>query len=319
MKRLFSFVVVAVAAFALASCAKSEREGAQEATMTLSVSIPDGVGTKAYGDGMFAEKTIVIGVFDEDGNEKFRKADVWGAEEFTKEIKVRFVMGKSYQMVIFAQYGAAYGAPETMSLREITLDYTASNMENLDAFYAHVPTFTVKQDFSKTVVLKRPFAQINFATTVNDLDESIGEGYLGLSDKAVVTVKNLANTLNLFTGETAYVDENNKSEAQGKPVTIPETAFPKVDGKYPQIEVDGVKYEVISMNYVLVADAGCEDGKTTVDLTLQVGDLVINVPSAYLKRNYRTNVIGELLTAEGSFNVTVDPIFTDTFDYVWNE
>lgn len=311
--------MVAVAAFALASCAKSEREGAQEATMTLSVSIPDGVGTKAYGDGMFAEKTIVIGVFDEDGNEKFRKADVWGAEEFTKEIKVRFVMGKSYQMVIFAQYGAAYGAPETMSLREITLDYTASNMENLDAFYAHVPTFTVKQDFSKTVVLKRPFAQINFATTVNDLDESIGEGYLGLSDKAVVTVKNLANTLNLFTGETAYVDENNKSEAQGKPVTIPETAFPKVDGKYPQIEVDGVKYEVISMNYVLVADAGCEDGKTTVDLTLQVGDLVINVPSAYLKRNYRTNVIGELLTAEGSFNVTVDPIFTDTFDYVWNE
>ena len=311
--------MVAVAAFALASCAKSEREGAQEATMTLSVSIPDGVGTKAYGDGMFAEKTIVIGVFDEDGNEKFRKADVWGAEEFTKEIKVRFVMGKSYQMVIFAQYGAAYGAPETMSLREITLDYTASNMENLDAFYAHVPTFTVKQDFSKTVVLKRPFAQINFATTVNDLDESIGEGYLGLSDKAVVTVKNLANTLNLFTGETAYVDENNKSEAQGKPVTIPETAFPKVDGKYPQIEVDGVKYEVISMNYVLVADAGCEDGKTTVDLTLQVGDLVINVPSAYLKRNYRTNVIGELLTAEGSFNVTVDPIFTDTIDYVWNE
>lgn len=311
--------MVAVAAFALASCAKSEREGAQEATMTLSVSIPDGVGTKAYGDGMFAEKTIVIGVFDEDGNEKFRKADVWGAEEFTKEIKVRFVMGKSYQMVIFAQYGAAYGAPETMSLREITLDYTASNMENLDAFYAHVPTFTVKQDFSKTVVLKRPFAQINFATTVNDLDESIGEGYLGLSDKAVVTVKNLANTLNLFTGETAYVDENNKSEAQGKSVTIPETAFPKVDGKYPQIEVDGVKYEVISMNYVLVADAGCEDGKTTVDLTLQVGDLVINVPSAYLKRNYRTNVIGELLTAEGSFNVTVDPIFTDTFDYVWNE
>ena len=311
--------MVAVAAFALASCAKSEREGAQEATMTLSVSIPDGVGTKAYGDGMFAEKTIVIGVFDEDGNEKFRKADVWGAEEFTKEIKVRFVMGKSYQMVIFAQYGAAYGAPETMSLREITLDYTASNMENLDAFYAHVPTFTVKQDFSKTVVLKRPFAQINFATTVNDLDESIGEGYLGLSDKAVVTVKNLANTLNLFTGETAYVDENNKSEAQGKSVTIPETAFPKVDGKYPQIEVDGVKYEVISMNNVLVADAGCEDGKTTVDLTLQVGDLVINVPSAYLKRNYRTNVIGELLTAEGSFNVTVDPIFTDTFDYVWNE
>ena len=318
MKRLFSFVAVAVAAFAFASCAKSEREGA-EATMSLSVNIPDAVGTKAYGDGMFADKTVIVGVFDEDGNELFRKATVFGAEEFTKEIQIRFVMGRSYQMVVFAQYGDAYGAPETVSLRELTLKYTASNMENLDAFYAYVPTFTVKQDFSKTVVLKRPFAQINFATAVHDIDESVGEGYLGLSDKAIVTVKNLANTLDFFTGATAYVDESLKAEAQGKPVTVPETAFPKVDGKYPQIEVDGVKYEVISMNYVLVADAGCEDGKTTVDLTLQVGELEINVPSAYLKRNYRTNVVGELLTAEGSFNVTVDPIFTDSFGYVWNE
>ena len=319
MKKILSFVAVALAAFAMSSCAKSDSEAAQEATMTLSVSLPDAVGTKAYGDGMYAEKTVVVGVFDEAGNEQFRKSYTWGVEEFSKELQLRFVMGRSYQMVIFAQYGEAYGAPATMSLREISLDYTASNMENLDAFYAHVPTFTVKQDFSKTVVLKRPFAQINFATTVNDLDESLGEGYLGLSDKAVVTVKNLANTLDLFTGETTYVAADNTADAKGKPVTIPETTFPKIDGKYPQIEVDGVKYEVISMNYVLVADAGCEDGKTTVDLTLQVGDLVINVPSAYLKRNYRTNIIGELLTAEGSFNVTVDPIFTDSFEHVWNE
>ena len=317
MKKLITFITIAIC-FAAVSCQKTA-DVENIANATFSISVPQEAVTKAYGDGMYDAKNVIIGVFDETGKERYRQVLPWAKDVFTQEVTLTFVIGKQYQLVFWAQYGDAYGAPETMSLRELTLKYTASNMENLDAFYAHVPTFTVKQDFSKTVVLKRPFAQINFATTVNDLDESIGEGYLGLSDKAVVTVKNLANTLNLFTGETAYVDENNKSEAQGKPVTIPETAFPKVDGKYPQIEVDGVKYEVISMNYVLVADAGCEDGKTTVDLTLQVGDLVINVPSAYLKRNYRTNVIGELLTAEGSFNVTVDPIFTDTFDYVWNE
>ena len=62
----------------------------------------------------------------------------------------------------------------------------------------------------------------------------------------------------------------------------------------------------------LVADAGSKDGKTTVDLQLQVGELVIDVPNAYMKRNWRTNVVGELLTAEGSFKVSIDPDFTGT-------
>ena len=109
MKKIISFVAVALAAFAMSSCAKSDSEAAQEATMTLSVSLPDAVGTKAYGDGMYAEKTVVVGVFDEAGNEQFRKSYTWGVEEFSKELQLRFVMGRSYQMVIFAQYGEAYG------------------------------------------------------------------------------------------------------------------------------------------------------------------------------------------------------------------
>lgn len=307
-------------ALMFASCSK-ERVGnnSGEATVTLSVDILDGIVTKTYGDGMYASKNLTVGVFDENGQEKFRKNYVWDAETLSQEIQIRFVMGKKYQMVMFAQYGNAYGDPATMSLEEITLDYAASNRENLDAFYAHVPVFEVKQDFSMPIVLRRPFAQLNFATTINDLDESTSEDYLGLPAKASVTVKNLANTLNLFTGEAYYLDENLKAEAQGRAVVIPETEFPMVNGKRPQIEVEGVKYEVISMNYVLVADSGAEDGKTTVDLTLNVGNLEINVPNAYMKRNWRTNVIGELLTAEGTFSVTIDPIFAGAFDNVWNE
>ena len=320
MKKFISMAFAAMAvAFAVASCAKENfGKNAGEATVTLSVDILDGIVTKAYGDGKYASKNIIVGVFDEDGNEKFRKNYVWDAETLSQEIQIRFVMGKKYQMVVFAQYGNAYGDPERMSLNEITLDYAASNRENLDAFYAHVPVFEVKQDFTMPIVLKRPFAQLNFATTINDLDES-DDDYLGLSDKAVVTVKNLANTLNLFTGETYYVDADQKSEAKGQAVVIPETEFPIVNNARPQIEVKGQKYEVISMNYVLVADSGAEDGKTTVDLTLQVGDLVINVPNAYMKRNWRTNVVGELLTAEGTFSVTIDPIFDGSYDNVWND
>ena len=73
------------------------------------------------------------------------------------------------------------------------------------------------------------------------------------------------------------------------------------------------------MNYVLVADANSANGETTADLELKVGELVIEVPQAQMKRNWRTNVVGELLTGEGTFTVKIDPIFTDSYDNVWNE
>lgn len=319
MKKILSFIVVALSVLAVASCSK-ENAGA-EATMTLKVNIPEAV-TKAYGDGMFADKNLIIGVFDENGVEKFRKVYVWSPSKFEDAISIRFMVGKKYQMVFWAQYGEAYGKPETMPLDQITLDYARSNREDLDAFWAHVPVFEVKTDFDMSVTLHRPFAQLNFATTVGDMNESVADPDLaGLHNKAAVTVKNVANTLNLFTGETCYIDANNHSEAAGAAVIIPDTEFPKVkvmqDGKevevYPTIQVEGVTYEIVAMNYILVADSGSKDGKTTVDLKLQVGEFELSVPNAYMKRNWRTNVVGELLTAEGSFKVNIDPIFEGTY------
>lgn len=321
MKKIFSLMVAALSVLAVASCAKENVAKSDEATMTLSISIPDGAATKAYGDGQYADKNVIIGVFDENGVEKFRKNFVWEKNVFEQEIQIRFIMGKKYQMVLWAQYGDAYGDPVRMPLDEITLDYSASNRENLDAFYAHVPVFEVKQDFRKAIVMTRPFAQLNFATTIGDMDESIADTDMtGLVNTATVSISNVANTLNLFTGETSFVSQNGNAESPRGNVVIPATAFPKMEnGKYPVINVDGVIYEVISMNYVLVADAGAKDGKTTVDLQLQVGELVIDVPNAYMKRNWRTNVVGELLTAEGSFKVSIDPNFEGSYTENWTE
>lgn len=304
-----------------ASCAKEQlgNEASGEATMTLTVSLPDNAVTKAYGDGQYAAKNVIIGVFDENGTEKFRKNYVWEPDVFTKELSITFVMGKKYQMVLWAQYGEAYGDPAKMPLDKISLDYKASNREDLDAFYAYVPTFEVREDFTKSITLTRPFAQLNFATTIGDMDESIAAGDLGIHNKAAVTVANVANTLNLLTGKTSYVAADGTETAAGAAVVIPETEFPKVNGKYPTIVVEETTYEVISMNYVLVADNSAVDGKTTVDLKLKVGELEIEVPTAPMKRNYRTNVIGELLTGEGTFTVTIDPIFDGTYNENWND
>ena len=281
------------------------QEGSTNGTFTISV--PQDVVTKAYGDGKFAAKNVIIGVFDENGVERYRKNYEWGTDKFTETITLPFVMGKSYQMVFWAQYGNAYGDPKEMELKEITMPYTKSNQENLDAFYWYEPVFTVTKDFTKNITMRRPFAQVNFATTPGDIDESIAAGLdVNLGDKAVVTVKNAAKTLNLFTGETSDYAE----------VSVPATEFPKdANGKYHEITVEGKTYEILAMNYFLVADKDAVDGKTTAEMSLKVGELELSVPQAQMKRNYRTNIVGELLTGEGTFNVTIDPIFGGDFNH----
>ena len=330
MKKLFSIVAILMASLAVFSCAKEGFEKGEEATMNLSVQIPDiKAQTKAYGDGMYDDINLVIGVFDENRVEKFRRNITLEKGTFEKTVSIRFLMGKKYQMVLWAQYGDAYGDPNDpveMPLDTITVDYTASNRENLDAFYAYVPVFEVKQDFEKSVTLRRPFAQLNFATKKGDVDASIADNYLGLPAKATVTVSSVANTLDLFTGNTSYIDPVTKAEAPGAKVVIPETAFPKdAEGKYPTITIENETYEVISMNYILVADSLAEKegenaGKTTVNLTLNVGnELEIYVPTAHMKRNWKTNVIGQLLTGEGTFKVSVNPFFDNSQNTTWNE
>ena len=64
MKKIFSLLAVALSVLAVASCAKENLSKADEATMTLKLSIPEAAATKAYGDGMFADKNVIIGVFD---------------------------------------------------------------------------------------------------------------------------------------------------------------------------------------------------------------------------------------------------------------
>lgn len=309
MKKILSYAAVLLGLMAFSSCQKEGINPAQEGQVkaTFSISVPQESVTKAYGDGKFATKNLIIGVFDENGVEKYRKNYEWATDKFTDEVTLTFVVGKSYQMVFWAQYGNAYGDPATMTLDKITMPYEKSNEEKLDAFYAYEPVFKVTGDFSKNITLKRPFAQVNFATTPGDIDESIAAGLdVNIGNAAVVTVKNAAKTLNLLTGETSDYGA----------VSVPATEFAKdADGKYHTITVEGETYEVLAMNYFLVADKDAVDGKTTSEMSIKVGDLELAVPAANMKRNYRTNIVGELLTGEGTFKITIDPIFEDDYDH----
>ena len=74
------------------------------------------------------------------------------------------------------------------------------------------------------------------------------------------------------------------------------------------------KYGWLAMNYVLVAE---ESSLAEVSFAIREGETAVlttyNVSNVPVQRNYRTNIVGNLLTAEGTINIVVDPIFNGEY------
>ncbi|MBQ7941366.1 MAG: hypothetical protein IJ328_03030, partial [Muribaculaceae bacterium] len=79
------------------------------------------------------------------------------------------------------------------------------------------------------------------------------------------------------------------------------------------LTVNGENYKYLATAYVLVPGG---DTQQLSDLTMEIKtglneNITLNVPNAPVQRNYRTNVLGNLLTNQAEFTVVVDPIYNE--------
>ena len=284
----------------LASCSKEEAPGqinGEESLVTFNLST-DQLATKAVGDGTTAQK-LYYAVYGESGMiEQISKVttpvDMGGNLQYP--VTMTLLNGKAYSIIFWAQ---SQGAPCTIDWEAKTMTYapTIANQESYDAFFAYVPEFKVTGDKTESVQLKRPFAQLNIATTEDDLTDLKNYWNKGEYTVAKVTVEKLPNVLNLVDGivsgdEQVVYDYANIS-------LLDSETFP----------VDGYS-KYLAMNYVLVND------QTLVDVTLDINTAVDaqntetkhfnNIP---VKRNYKTNIYGDLYASKFTYNVDIVPGF----------
>ena len=314
-------------------------------TATFTIEAPVVLGTKAVtsteqvnvGDGRAADN-LVFAVFDETGAEleDLRQGD-WenkigddntvikfdNSEKPTTTITVKLVRGKEYSFVCWAQNEAAtcYDFKDMKNIGVSYTEYNAANNDLRDAFYAYAETDgKVKENFSQSITLKRPFAQVNVGTT--DFVEAQKAGLEIDNLYSTMTVKNVATSLETFTGKT--------SGEEAVTFTYAHAVAPDYDlvinknkvVNNPTVEVAD-KYGWLAMNYLLVAD-GTDNGLASdlVEVSFEVreGENTVlasyDVPNVPVQRNYRTNIVGGLLTAEGTISLIIDPIFNG--EYVVN-
>lgn len=294
------FKSLAAVAMAVLTVGCAKEQGSQEgpANVTFEIENPVAV-TKAIGDGTTA-KQLYYQVFDAAGNPIAGLPVQWkNLSSLKTTVSFQLVKDQKYNFIFWAQtpVDGYYTIDETEGLKKITADYEGkkSNDENFDAFFAVEKALTINGPITKTVTLKRPFAQINIATTgvLKAGDTKVNVDFTGTT--SAVTVKGVPTVFSPLTDEfSASVD------AQFASAAIPEGNF-SVTGS-----TDTYKY--LAVNYVFApVDGTVYDVEAAFNVDGK--DVTVKVPSAPAKRNYRTNIYGNLLTATADFNVVIDPGF----------
>lgn len=326
-KKLFLGMFAAAGMLLATSCSNDELDVVQsgnEAQVTFSLAAEGGIATRAISDGTGAKK-LVYAVYNANGEliKTIANADVNGQivdnsafdNGLTENVTITLAKGQQYTVAFWAQ-DPKCTAYTTTDLENVEVDYAGlNNDETRDAFFK-AETFTVTGNTEINVVLKRPFAQINVGVYQTDWNAAVASGIE--IEKSKVTIEKAATSINLLTGEV----EGEETVEYGF-ATIP-TQFTTPETLDVDLDKDGTKekYVYLSMSYILANDATTGYAKATLeDLDFTFAPKSGNninfsegLNAVPVQRNWRTNIIGKILTGDVTFNITIDPIYDGEYN-----
>lgn len=263
--------------------------------------------TKAYGDGMTVNTVHVyaylvdpatgsLAYIDPASHGENCPSQTLGMTGGKASYNTRLVTGQKYVIVFWADYQSkGYDSPYTYDKETHTIsvddhnkqDYAVpANDERRDAFYA-VETIAVSGAIGgRTVHLKRPFAQVNIGVT----DQVMSNKEIAFKNLSVAFT-NVVSKIDLVTGK---VDRFISGDDHADHVTFRASSLP--DKKF--IIVGGVKYNLISMNYVLVDQN--EEGTVVRNISLlsDGGKFQRQFSNVILRANHKTNIVGDIIGGE---------------------
>ena len=302
-------------AFFSASCQQENLEPVMSGnTVTYTVQVADAVATKALGDDVRNVNKLHYEVYrtseaettdfgDTDRLLYHKTADVING---TAKIEVELVNDQNFTVLFWAQvekegFNSPYVVTDLTNVRIKTdseLDLGKAHKANQVDYAAFSYVDFIKstdQLVSKTVELTRPVAQLNIGTTYESLTTFKTPIKINGSS---VTVTGLSNTFDVA-----------KQAASGEYTATykyTETAAPSEE----PLVVNGKEYKYVGMNYVGFAyksDNKSDNTLITVSYGINttegnIDNTIVNVP---VKPNYRTNIIGNLITSKTDYTITL--------------
>lgn len=343
MKRIISIAAAVAMIFGAASCQKDIIPGLDgDCKVTFGVVIPDEVTTKAISDGLTVDE-LKWEVYDHDNNKKLYSGTVGESvivnnkRQFVLELNL--VSNLTYDLLFWAQKSGTYYY-DTNNLKKVRAYYNErnyndnnsnywhdvkapSNDETRDAFFGSLKGFETGGNVAteKTVILKRPFVQINFASSPSDWERAkpfINDGdrntaHHGLETQ--ITLENMYSYFDVYAGDVT-------GEANRKITFNYALAPASKDGDSYNNDADnwityeGAKFGWAAMNYVFAPLNGATSNSLVAEFVHSKNDkdetaLKKTILSVPFKQNYRTNILGEIFTGGNKFTIIVDAAFNN--------
>ena len=311
----------AVAGLFLAASCQQETTGSVQAdsTVTITVEAPGAMNTKAIADGTNVNE-VHYAVYKTNSGEDYAIDDsgaidgplAQGVVEMSNKrasIDFDLLQDQKYTVIFWAQVAGA-GHYTLGDLRTITIDDAVvdGNDETRAAFFARYD-FSTYEHKDHEVTLRRPFAQLNLLTTPESLtpvQQGQTAGYTIDVKTSEVKVIGLGTSFNTLDGVAPAADAT---------ILYEMAATPEEQGQ-TTLTVNGKEYHYVSMNYLFVPE---EEKLVDIEYTVATdkGNISHEIVAVPVKENYRTNVIGNLLTKETTFEIIVDAEFDgDKYSYV---
>ena len=294
---------------AASSCVKESinvPEG-NDVVASFTINATDAIATKAVGDGTTVDK-VACAVYDANGDEMTDLRQVVAVNGKTAYYSIRLAKGQAYRVAFFA-YNEAANAYDLTDMKSIKINSACSNVEGRDAFsnYVDIEAEKTMNSISENVTLYRPFAQLNLGVDAQELADAAKAGVVVSNTQVTVT--------NVYDAFSAY-DNTVASDAVLGTCTYALNGVPS-----EKLVVNGDEYTYLALNYLLVGDKGAEKSLTDVEFVWATADGKTNNPTTHfvnipVQRNYRTNIIGKLLTNPAEFNISIDADFDG--EYVEN-
>ena len=316
MKKIFKTLSASVLmALALTACQKEEFGGNEaEGIYTFEVSA-DNIATKAAidrdGNGTAVNRFIMEVYLAKTTGElvlldRQVKAPTAVSPKSTS-FNLTLIKDQEYKVLFWADKGT--DAMEdlyyktTDNLQNVSFLNAArkGNNDALDAF-SKMEVITreeSKAGFSKSVKLTRPFGQVNFITTDIPAIRALSGGSAFLPTDVKVSYVTCTG-FNVLT-QTGTGSEDIEYTAPVYSAMDPAT--------------NPAKY-TLSMDYMLTATSDRET-RNLVKLTALANGYeltTVEVANCPVQRNYRTNIIGKILTGDVTFNITIDPIYDGEYN-----
>jgi len=320
MKKIFYSMLAAGMLFAT-SCSQEDivdvtkGEGQQ---VTIKVELPASESRAIaqginVGEGNMVDK-LVYAMYEEDQRTGEPLVTNFADRQADGTFKINVTMAKNIKYdLLFLAYNEENPAfvinsqeAKANNLNELKLrtDLKA-NKESYDAFVGMLDSHGIQDE--NVVTLTRPFAQINAVTTADDLAAVKGLKSEVTTSKLVIKAP---DTYNVFTGEaTNSVELTYDASAIIQDYTLANGA-----DAYPKNEKFNSEYYYLTLAYVLAGEtpnAPASTHNAVFEFYRQDNKMVskLDIASLPLQRNFRTNVMGDLLTKSEGYTITVDAGF----------